>query len=42
VHGSGPNEGTTPRRVLINGYAHPGANHRVYPGEGAGRRLPRA
>lgn len=42
VHGSGPNEGTTPRRVLINGYAHPGANHRVYPGEGAGRRLPRS
>jgi hypothetical protein len=42
VHGSSPNEGTTPRRVLINGYAHPGANHRVYPGEGAGRRLPRS
>jgi len=40
VHGSSPNRGTTPRRVLINGYAFPGANGRVYPGDGAGRRLP--
>lgn len=40
VHGSCPNGGTTPRRVLINGYAFPGANGRVYPGDGAGRRLP--
>ena len=27
------------RRVFINGYASPGANHREYPGEGACRRL---
>jgi len=26
--------------VLINGYAFPGANGRVYPGEGACRTLP--
>jgi hypothetical protein len=28
--------------VLINGYAYPGANGRVYPGEGSGRVLPRS
>lgn len=39
VHGSYPNESDRPRRVFINGYAYPGANHRVYPGEGSGRRL---
>ena len=42
VHGSTPNTSTTPRRVLINGYAYPGANGRVYPGEGSGRVLPKA
>jgi ectoine hydroxylase-related dioxygenase (phytanoyl-CoA dioxygenase family) len=36
-HRSRPNESTTPRRVFINGFAYPGANSRVYPGEGAGR-----
>lgn len=41
VHGSLPNTSTSPRRVLINGYAAPGANGRVYPGSGLGRRLPR-
>ena len=39
VHGSKPNRSRQARRVFINGYAHPGANRRVYPGEGAGRRL---
>jgi ectoine hydroxylase-related dioxygenase (phytanoyl-CoA dioxygenase family) len=39
IHGSTANEADTPRRVLINGYAYPGANGRVYPGEGAGRTL---
>ncbi len=39
IHGSGPNLGDRPRRVLVNGYASPGANRRVYPGEGSGRRL---
>jgi ectoine hydroxylase-related dioxygenase (phytanoyl-CoA dioxygenase family) len=40
VHGSTPNESTIPRRVLINGYAAPGANKRYYPGRGACRTLP--
>jgi ectoine hydroxylase-related dioxygenase (phytanoyl-CoA dioxygenase family) len=39
VHASTRNVSTTPRRVLINGYAYPGANRRQYPGEGSGRRL---
>ena len=39
VHGSGPNTGDTPRRSFLNGFAHPNANARAYPGEGAGRRL---
>lgn len=39
VHGSTANTSDQPRRVLINGYAYPGANGRVYPGEGAGRVL---
>lgn len=38
-HGSLPNRSLRPRRVLINGYAYPGANARVYPGCGRGRRL---
>lgn len=42
IHGSTPNESEVPRRVLINGYAYPGANGRVYPGEGSGRILRRA
>lgn len=40
VHGSLPNTSSKPRRVLINGYAAPGANARVYPGRGACRVLP--
>ncbi len=39
IHGSLPNRSTKPRRVLINGYAFPGANSRDYPGDGAGRML---
>ncbi len=39
VHGSSANRSSRPRRVLINGYAYPGANRRAYPGRGAGRRL---
>lgn len=35
-HRSLPNVGRRPRRVLINGYAYPGANARVYPGSGLG------
>lgn len=40
VHGSTPNTSALPRRVLINGYAAPGANKRFYPGRGACRVLP--
>jgi ectoine hydroxylase-related dioxygenase (phytanoyl-CoA dioxygenase family) len=36
VHGSGPNRGTTRRRLFINGFATPGANRREYPGAGRG------
>jgi hypothetical protein len=39
AHASFENTSARYRRILINGYAYPGANHRVYPGEGAGRRL---
>jgi ectoine hydroxylase-related dioxygenase (phytanoyl-CoA dioxygenase family) len=40
IHGSTPNLSSSPRRVLINGYAAPGANARFYPGRGACRVLP--
>jgi hypothetical protein len=39
AHASSENRSGRYRRVLINGYAYPGANRRVYPGDGAGRRL---
>jgi hypothetical protein len=39
AHASFENTSDRYRRVLINGYASPGANHRIYPGDGAGRRL---
>lgn len=39
IHGSGPNTSPHPRRLFLNGYAAPGANRRVYPGEGAGRTV---
>ena len=39
AHASFENTSSRYRRVLINGYASPGANRRVYPGAGAGRRL---
>lgn len=37
IHRSLPNLSRYPRRVFINGYAYPGANARVYEGDGAGR-----
>lgn len=40
VHGSAPNTSPRPRRVLIDGYAAPHANGRVYPGAGSCRLLP--
>ena len=39
VHASGPNLSRSKRRAFINGFASPGANHRVYPGAGTGVRL---
>ena len=39
IHGSEANTSTQSRRVLINGYAYPGANHRQYPGKGSGQRI---
>lgn len=39
VHGSGLNAGSSPRRILIDGFACAGANRRVYPGAGTGFRL---
>lgn len=39
AHASFENTSHHYRRVFINGYAYPGANHRVYPGVGAGRTL---
>jgi len=39
IHRSLPNRSDVPRRIFINGYAYPGANSRVYPGDGAGRTL---
>lgn len=39
VHSSQVNLSTSPRRVLINGYAYPGANSRLYPGAGLGYEI---
>lgn len=39
IHGSVPNTSAGSRRVLVSGFALPGANRRVYPGQGAGRRV---
>lgn len=39
IHGAGPNRSPRPRRVLINGYAAPGANRFAYPGVGTDRTL---
>jgi ectoine hydroxylase-related dioxygenase (phytanoyl-CoA dioxygenase family) len=41
LHGSGPNTSAGTRRLFLQGYALPGANHRLYPGCGLGvaRRL---
>ena len=36
-HRSTPNRSQQPRRIFLNGFAHPAANTRIYPGDGAGR-----
>lgn len=42
LHGSTANHSDGPRRIVVNGYARPGVNRRVYPGAGVGvhRALP--
>lgn len=37
IHSSPPNQSRHARRLFLNGFAHPEANRRVYPGEGSGR-----
>ena len=39
AHASFENTSNRYRRALINGYASPGANRRIYPGSGTGRRV---
>ena len=39
IHGSRGNNSASPRRLLLQGYALPGANRRIYPG--CGRGIPR-
>ncbi len=39
IHSSGPNQGSIARRLFLNGFAHPEANRRDYPGDGSGRFL---
>lgn len=39
IHGSQPNYSKGPRRVFINGFSYPGANRKIYPGNGAGRKV---
>lgn len=39
VHSSKANESGRPRRVLINGFSYPGANHKPYPGDGSSQEI---
>ncbi len=39
IHGSAPNLSRSSRRAFLNGFAVPGANRRIYPGDGAGRTV---
>ncbi len=39
IHGSRPNLSRSPRRAFLNGFSIPGANRRIYPGDGAGRTV---
>lgn len=39
IHGSWPNTSNESRRVIINGFSSPGANHRQYPGAGSAQRI---
>ncbi len=39
IHGSRPNHSLSARRVFINGFAYPHANHKPYPGAGSCERI---
>lgn len=39
IHGSWPNESQQSRRVFLNGFSSPGANHKQYPGVGSAKRI---
>ena len=39
IHGSWPNNSNEPRRMFINGFSYPGANHKPYPGKGSAKRI---
>lgn len=39
IHSSWPNNSQKSRRIFINGFSYPGANHKPYPGEGSARRI---
>ena len=39
IHSSGANHSSIARRLFLNGFAHPRANSRDYPGDGSGRML---
>lgn len=39
IHGSDPNQFSTPRRIFINGFSYPGANTKPYPGEGSAQSV---
>lgn len=39
IHGSSPNLSQDSRIVFINGFCSPGANRRVYPGAGVGKKI---
>ncbi len=39
IDGSEANQSDSSRRMFLNGFSVPGANRRVYPGEGSGRRV---
>lgn len=39
LHSSEANQSLHSRRVLLNGFSYPGANHRNYPGRGSAQRI---
>jgi hypothetical protein len=39
IHGSWANKSAQSRRMFINGFSYPGANHSPYPGVGSTKRI---